>query len=202
MLRKDVIELHCITSIKNLPSMLQHGILSHRKAERMHHESVANADVQQRRAAKIVPGGRSLHDYANLYFNARNTMLYSLLGQHKALAILRISTDVLDLPGVIITDPNAASWPRWLLPSTGLSAIDKDKLFAESWIHTDEIETKDHRLAMCAEVLVPDRVEPKYIIGAFTSCEDGRQSAIAVAANLSITINAYVFFQGEAIHGS
>ena len=67
----DVKELHYITPIENLPSILKYGILSHRRVEKLDHKSVAMADVQARRAAVRIPGGRPLHEYANLYFNAR-----------------------------------------------------------------------------------------------------------------------------------
>jgi len=33
-------------------------------------------DVQEKREQKHVPGGLKLHQYANLYFHARNPMLY------------------------------------------------------------------------------------------------------------------------------
>ena len=40
------------------------------------HVSVAMPAVQDRRARKIVPGGRRLHGYANLYICARNPMMF------------------------------------------------------------------------------------------------------------------------------
>ena len=50
-----------------------------------------------------------LHEYANLYLCARNPMLYKRRESHGTLCVLRVSTDVLDLPGVVLTGGNAAS---------------------------------------------------------------------------------------------
>jgi hypothetical protein len=67
--------LHYITPIANVPSILQRGILCHNQVKSLAHQSVAMPQIQQRRTKKSVPGGRHLHDYANLYFDARNPML-------------------------------------------------------------------------------------------------------------------------------
>ena len=79
---EDVRELHYITPIENLPSILEKGILSHKLASKIPHLSVALDVIQERRKNKIIPRGRPLHDYVNLYFDARNPMLYRRLEQH------------------------------------------------------------------------------------------------------------------------
>lgn len=119
MRKEEIAELHYITPIDNVDSILANGILSHRLVERVSHRSVAMQEVQDRRKNKVVPGGRKLHEYANTYFNARNAMLYLLKDDHAELCILRISTAVFDLDGVIVTDRNAASSARFSPVSTG-----------------------------------------------------------------------------------
>ena len=69
---KRVTELHCIMPIRNIPSVVAHGILSHESAGKLMHHSVAMQPMQERRDVKTVPGGLRLHQYANLYFHARN----------------------------------------------------------------------------------------------------------------------------------
>jgi hypothetical protein len=69
--RSRLKELHCIMPIKNLPSVMKRGILSNRRADSVPHESVADPEIQARRARVRVPGGRPLHEYANLYLHAR-----------------------------------------------------------------------------------------------------------------------------------
>jgi len=58
MNREDVTELHYITAMANLPSILQHGILSHTQATRVAHDSVAMPEIQERRRNKQIPGAR------------------------------------------------------------------------------------------------------------------------------------------------
>ena len=65
--------------------------------------------VQDLRDKKQVPGALQLHQYANLYFHTRNPMLFKRLNEVDSLCILRISKQVLAVPGAIVTDQNAAS---------------------------------------------------------------------------------------------
>jgi hypothetical protein len=74
-----VTEFHCIMPLENIPSVLEHGILSHERMASLPHRSVAMQGVQERRDLKQVPGGLKLHQYANLYFHARNPMLYNCM---------------------------------------------------------------------------------------------------------------------------
>jgi hypothetical protein len=76
---------------------MAHGILSHEQAGRLPHHSVAMQPVQDRRDQKHVPGGVKLHQYANLYFHARNPMLHKRLSEVDGLSVLRVSTEVLAL---------------------------------------------------------------------------------------------------------
>ena len=50
MQRHELEELHYITPICNIPSILRHGILSHVRAARLLHQSVAMQVIQDRRA--------------------------------------------------------------------------------------------------------------------------------------------------------
>src|SRR6266700_4454047 len=101
-------ELGYITPIATVPSILQRGILSHRRAERTPHESIALQGVQDRRAKVMVPNGLELHQYANLYVCPRNPMLFKKKDRHEDICVLRVSPKVLDLPNVVVTDVNAA----------------------------------------------------------------------------------------------
>jgi hypothetical protein len=115
-----VTELHCIMPMANIASVLQLGILSYERAAKLPHHSVALQPVQERRDQKQVPGGLKLHHYANLYFHARNPMLYKRLGEAATLCVLQVSVDIFGLPGVVITDCNAASgYARYLAPRSG-----------------------------------------------------------------------------------
>ena len=197
--RAQLAELHYITPIENLPSIRQHGVLSHHRAAGLQHRSVAMAAIQSRRSGKRVPGGRPLHEYANLYINARNVMLSKVL--HGAsideVCVLRISADVVDLPEVVIADQNAASdYVRFARAPGGLARIDNATVFSEYWTHPDDqIAEWRHRSAMCAEVLVPDRVEASYIVGVYVGTPQAAANVRALAPGLPVTLDAYRFFR-------
>jgi len=198
MRREELDELHYISPIVNVASILSRGILSHQLADRVPHESVAMQEVQDRRTNKIVPGtgGRGLHGYANIYICARNPMLFKRRDAHTELCVLRISTAVLDLDGVIVTDRNAAATIASFRPvATGILLLDREQVFANDWRHPgDELEYLKHRSIKCAEVLVPSRIPPSYINGAYVSCTQSRAKLINIAPNLNITIDPHLFF--------
>jgi len=50
-----------------------------------------------------------LHDYANVYFDAHNPMLSKCRNRNDEICVLRLNPNVLDFPGVIVTDRNAAT---------------------------------------------------------------------------------------------
>src|SRR5438874_3742127 len=110
-------EFQNITLIANIPSILQHGIMSYVEAAKLPHLSVALQDVQDKRDVKRVPGGLALHEYANVYFDARNPMMSKRRNEAPRLCVLRVSIEILKVPGAVITDQNAASkYVRFLAP--------------------------------------------------------------------------------------
>jgi ssDNA thymidine ADP-ribosyltransferase, DarT len=197
MRREELDELRYITPIVNVASILSRGILSHQLAAKVPHKSVAMQEVQDRRMNKIVPGtGKRLHDYANIYICARNPMLFKRKDTHTELCVLKISTTVLDLDGVIVTDRNAAATIASFRPvATGLAFLDREQVFADDWRHPgDELEYLKHRSIKCAEVLVPNRIPPTYIIGAYVSCMQSRVKLARIVPNLQIAIDPHLFF--------
>lgn len=192
----ELTELHYITPIANLPSILRHGILSYNKAKRIHHDSIADNQIQDRRANVVVPGGKKLHDYANLYFHARNPMMYKRREQYREICVLRINPDVLNLPGVVITDGNASGdYVRFEYGSQGLMVVDKNMTFAEDWTDPDPIQYYRKKSAKCAEVLVPDKIAPNFIIGAYVACEEAKSTLQGLVQNIDVEINSYLFFR-------
>jgi hypothetical protein len=180
--RDELRELHFITLVRNVPSILKVGILSHNAVTKIDHESIAMSEIQDRRAKVKVPGGRALHDYANLYFHARNPMMYKRRGRHKEIAVLRVRTAVLDLPGVVITDGNASSdYIRFAAAPGGLAIVDRDRTFALNWRSNNQIEYFRNACAKCAEVLVPQRVEPSLVTGAYVSSDETQLSLVQAA---------------------
>lgn len=196
MTRDELEELHYITPVANVRSILNRGILSHKLAAELDHKSVAMHEIQDRRTNVVVPGGRPLHEYANLYICARNPMLYKRHEQHRSLSVLRIHTDVLDIAGAVIADSNASSdYARFSASPGGLGLIDQSLIFATYWTHPDDpIAEWRHKAAKCAEVLIPDRVPVRYIAGAYASCEKARDELASVAPDIEVILNPRLFF--------
>lgn len=191
-----VTEFHCIMPIDNVPSVMQHGILSYEMAAKLDHHSVAMQPIQDKRDQKNVPGGLKLHQYANLYFHARNPMLFKRQNEVDRLCVLRISTDVLGIDGTVITDQNAASdYVRFLHPSQW-SFLAFDDIFAMDWRHpNDPIAFWRHKARKCAEVLVPHRVDPGLLIGAYVVDSTVAASLQNLGFGLPITVDAVLFFR-------
>jgi hypothetical protein len=197
MERDQLTELHFITLIVNLPSILEHGIISHALAQGVEHTSVAAAEIQDIRAGKTVPGGRPLHEHANLYFHARNPMMAKRQERHEELCVVRVSVDVLDLPDVVISSQNASSTYAAFRPSPdGLAIVNYEQVFALDWRDPDQIAYWRKKSIKCAEVLVPDRVPPEYITGVYCSGEAGRDAVQAIC-DLAVTIDPDLFFQED-----
>jgi len=193
--RKDIKELYYITPIANIPSILEHGILSHNLSLKIDHHSVAMPEIQARRKDKQIPNAGKLHDYANLYFDAHNPMLSKRRNLNNEICTLQINPAILDLPEIIIADQNAASgYVRFYNVTDGLVALNKDEIFAKSWLHDNPIEYYRHSAVKCAEVLVPNKVEPKYILGAYVANQTALAAFNKLKIKLTVEINSDIFF--------
>jgi len=191
----DVKELYFITPIITVPSILKFGILSHCLAEKIPHESIAMGEIQKRRTNKKVPGGYNLHEYVNLYFDAHNPMLSKVRKYNDFICILCVKPEVLMLENVIISDRNASSnWASFHKSPGGLEYLNKDKIFATSWKHENLQEEWEHKSVKCAEVLVPNEVEAKYIFKAVVYNEKAKSELVANSFLLPIEIDNQIFF--------
>ena len=191
-----VIELHCIMPIGNLVSVMKQGILSHEHAAKLKHQSVALQPVQDKRDKKQVPGGLRLHQYANLYFHARNPMMFKRRNQSYDLCVLRVSTMVLTLRGTVISDQNAASdYVRFLHPRQW-QVLDFDAIYAMDWRHPDDpVAYYRHSSQKCAEILVPERIETRYLSGAYVVDEPAKKRLESLGLGLPATLNPVLFFR-------
>lgn len=195
MRRDALLELHYITPICNVPSIVQNGVLSHARAAQLAHGSVAMSEIQSQRARVQVPGGRRLHDYANLYICGRNPMLYKRLDQREEICVLSISPDILDSHGVIVTDSNASSdYVRFAAAPLGLEIVDEGLTFADYWTDGDPIQQWRKKAAKCAEILVPDRVDPRFVCGGYVCCDESKAHLESLNVRLTVTVNRHLFF--------
>lgn len=193
MERSVVTELHYMTPIGNLASIVEHGLLSHRRAEAIEHASVAMAEVQDLRAGRRVPGGRMLHEYVNLYFDARNAMMR--LRREESLVVLRVSPLALDIDGAVVTDGNAANAPtRFFASPAGLANLEEERVYAEWWTLGDYWEQQERKRQRQAEVLIPDVVPPDLLLGCYTWRESAARECRYLVGHFTVEVNAHVYF--------
>jgi hypothetical protein len=194
---EDIVELHYIAPIKNVRSILEHGILSHNRAAKLAHDDISMPAIQDRRAKKPVPGGLLLHDYVNLYFNARNKMMAKRRPEHDRICVLRISPEALNLPGAIVADQNASSnWALFLSSPAGLQKLHAEEVFVRSWKFPND-QIREWRLGslVCAELLIPHVVEPKLILGAYVLDVAARTKFTALETRLECVTNSDIFLR-------
>jgi hypothetical protein len=193
--RDVVAELHYIAPVANIPSIVQRGLVSHTIAERLEHSSVALEEVQDRRAGKRVPRGLMLHNYVNLYFDARNPMMSRLMYYGwPPLVVVRIRPSALDLEGAVIADGNAASsYTRFFPSPLGLERLDVRSVYTRDWRHPDKIQQWENGRKRCAELLIPHRLPVEFLKGAYCWERHGRDACEVL--NFPGEVNAHVFFR-------
>ena len=170
-------------------------ILSHEEASKLPHDSVALSEIQERRDIKRVPGGLKLHQYANLYFCARNPMMFRRKNEAASLCVLRVEKHVLTLPNVVLSDQNAASdYVRFLKSPEGLRELNYDLIFAAYWTSDDPFDYWHRKSIKCAEVLVPHRVPADLIIGAYVLNAAAETKLLEAGFDRPVTRNPNLFF--------
>lgn len=202
MSRKHIKGLYYITHINNLASILQYGILSHREVETQNvaFTPVYNENIVHNRKERLTPDQRSLWDYANLYFQPRNPMLYKVLNEKstREIVILGVKPQVLDTKGAFIALGNAAHSQTEIVDvATGRKAIT-----GEFWpiIHSDWWKPEDGtKRKIMAECLIPHVIAPTAIHSIFVahpSVADTVRSIIAeIPRSVEVVIEPHLFFQ-------
>jgi hypothetical protein len=123
-------------------------------------------------------------------------MLSRCRARNDEICVLQIDPGVLDIPGVIIANRNAASnWTRFWPLADGLRAISVERVFARYWTHPDDpYEEMSHKSEKCAEVLVPDRVDGQFIGGAYVANQVALIAFQRLNSQLPVSIRGDMFF--------
>jgi len=170
--------LYYITHVENLDSILGIGILSHRRIdeEGIQTKRVYDKDIVQSRRHRRTPDGQNLWDFANLFFQPRNPMLYRVIHEHTEdeIAILAVRPAVLHGEGVYVSDGNAASPYSLILGGTDglrlLPQIIRDAVERDSWSRIN-----GSKRTIMAECLVPNAVPPDVIETIYVATEGAKQ---------------------------
>jgi len=202
--RFRITQLYYITHSRNIPSILERGILSHEIVERegVPHETVYAPGIVRIRGERQTPDGRTLLSYANLYFQPRNPMLFRVLFQGAPLvediAILGVDKSVVNLPGVFIAAGNAVYTLSEMYAAgklkEALSEFEND-LALEYWSDKDGSKRR-----IMAECLVQDRVPPEYVKSIFVANPSAGEKVRALLGDhlgpgVDIVPEPHMFFQ-------
>ncbi|MCS6994922.1 MAG: DarT ssDNA thymidine ADP-ribosyltransferase family protein [Anaerolineales bacterium] len=202
MAERSVKSLFYITHVNNLPSILKHGILSHRKIteQGISFTPVYNAEIVAHRERIATPDNKSLWEYANLYFQPRNPMLYKVLSEteKKDVVILGIKPQILDTKDAFISLGNAAHSLSSLVDiKTGLKAIR-----SEYWniLNSDWWKTEDGtKRKIMAECLIPNSVPPSAIHSVYVVSQHAAERIRPVLSSLpfpiEVVVEPHMFFQ-------
>ena len=181
-----------------MPSILERGILSSDRveAEGLRPTPIYDGKGVEQRNSKTTDG-RSLWDYASLYFQPRNAMMYRTVHQKdlKDLAVVGIDNKVLDEQDIIITDGDAAKETTQFcrLPE-GLKILKKQWSIIENdwWNNSDGSKRK-----MMSECLVLNYVKPVYIHSVYVADNTARDEVQKIVGNSKIVVDSEpdMFFQ-------
>lgn len=167
----NIRSLFYITHCDNLPSIIQRGILSHAQVEAngLSPKPVYDKNIVLRRRDRRTPDGRSLWEFANLYFQPRNPMLYRVVQEAgiRNVVVIGVDPKVMEIPGCFVSDGNAAHslsniWPL----AEGLQHLAAlRKIWDKEWWR----EADGSKRQIMAELLVPDGIPPAYLQTIYTA---------------------------------
>ena len=180
-----------MTHKSNLAGILQHGILSH--SDVLTRDDVLATDIsdpgaQRWRDREEPANHRAIHDYAPLYINPKNPMLFVRRNLQREIVILKISPRVLHDGQHVFSDGNAASRQTMFSSDSNVVFDSLTALNAEYWANCT-----DGKRRRCAELLVYPKVQPVHILSAICN-NNALAREIAMVTNLHIEVIPSMFF--------
>ncbi|KAA0443932.1 MAG: DUF4433 domain-containing protein [Candidatus Thioglobus sp.] len=166
--QKEINSLYYICHINNLASILKNGLLSHNSVQTLTPETIYDKDIINRRK-DIKPNpekNETLWDFTNLYFNARNAMLYRVIHEQKAknIVIIQFKKSILDYAkkhnGLISIGNAAHSESSFKQIEEGLKQLKKiwSVWNKEYWNKSD-----GSKRLMMSELLIENKIGAEYI---------------------------------------
>ena len=114
----------------------------------------------------------------------------------ETLCVLLVSSSVLDIPDCVVSDMNAAAdLARFYPAAEGVGTLDFEMVFAHSWIHDTDIDTRNHKAIKCAEILIPHSIPYSYVESAYVVSEDAQKKLGDAGFDKGIIVNPKAFFR-------
>ncbi|MFH1004794.1 MAG: DarT ssDNA thymidine ADP-ribosyltransferase family protein [Bacteroidota bacterium] len=198
---EKVKQLFYITHIDNVDSILRHGIMSHKMIEesKIPFTRIYDAQIVSSRQNRKTPDDKSLWEYANVYLQARNPMLYRVLCEKNAaeIAVIGIDRSIMTTPGTFFSAGNAASSLSEIVPIKDSGKVYKEiKNCLESQWWKDEDGSKRKIMAEC---LIPSHISPEYLRTIYVSNDTNAEKIkkIAVGYKVHIIPEPQLFFESS-----
>ncbi|EPR73429.1 hypothetical protein ADIWIN_1459 [Winogradskyella psychrotolerans RS-3] len=175
--------LYYTAHIENINSILEKGILSHNLAHSkgLLTVDISNKQVNERRNRVVVGLNGNLHDYAPLYFNPRNPMLYYLCKNRpkENLVLMRINPHILMEDDVSFSDGNAASrTTKFYNNLDDFNNLNWTTIQNEYWTNYP-----DGKRIKCSEVLVKKMIPMYYVTDLFVYNQNALKKVISFFPN-------------------
>lgn len=188
--------------IDNIESILELGILSHNIAHSkgLVTEDISDQQVNARRNRIVTSLGKNIHDFAPLYFNPKNPMLYRLCKtmNRENLILLKVNPHILLANDVAFSDGNAAtSTTKFYNDIQDFNRLNWSLINKGSWNHYEYEIKKEQGRIMCSEVLVKDNIPCYYITDLFTFNQNSIERILPMFPNhlgINISINNKMYF--------
>lgn len=190
----DIQYLYHMTSINNLSSILNYGLLSHNQAHSygLTQTDISDGDVQnirQRKQVNAIP----LQDYVPFYFNPKNPMLCRRKNLQSKIAILAINPLVIFEKNTVFSDGNASCRDTSFYEDIEmLSQLSWNTIWARYW--NDKVDGKRIR---CAEVLVYPELAIDKILEVYCYSQQAAmavQNQISAEINIPVEVNKDLYF--------
>jgi len=199
------LEFEYMTHIENLKDILERGILSHNEVEKQGLKPLKISDPQivgNRNDIKT-PSGNSLWDYANVYFRARNAMLYRIVRnfKHSDIVIITVLPTITKLPNTFITNGNAASGSTQFFETPKLKEVLnslKPEIEWEWWKKGDGSISK-----MMAECLVKDKIPTDHLKAIYVSNHETKEKierkyeSLLTSLDIQVISDPDLFYQSS-----
>lgn len=150
--------LYYLSPVNNIPSILEHGVMSKMAVETLEipYDDYSDQTVQTIRERK------SLHEYVPLFFNTRNAMTFRYQKEKRDFAILRLNSDLVTHYDCLVSDRIAACSDAEIytlsepaLKKINIEVVLSTRNFYDNWLLKKRLG---------AEILVKiDMIEPEWI---------------------------------------
>ena len=153
------------------------------------HPYTTTVCIVANRKGIVVPDGRTLWAFANLYFQPRNAMMYRVVHEKDVdeIAIIAVRRETMDREDTFFTTGNAAHSQSDILERADaksvLGPIVKDAVTREWWKEEDGTKRK-----MMAECLVPDLIPPEFVDSIYVASHEAATKARDLVKNSDIAV--------------